>query len=128
MKPFEIDPTAPDAIVRRDFLKQLTAASAAAMMTGVPQLVRAESGAKSQPPRAAADTCILLWMGGGMAAPDTWDPKRYVPFASGIPVASVESTFPTIDTSVDDIKITAGLESIAKIMDRATLVRSMIFA
>ena len=69
---------------RRDFLKQLAAASTAAMVTGAPQLVRAESGGK---PKATADSCILLWMGGGMAAPDTWDPKRYVPFEAGIPVA-----------------------------------------
>src|SRR5262245_3424503 len=124
MKPFEVDPTAPDSIVRRDFLKQLAAASTAAMMTGAPQWVRAESGAKPKTPKATADTCILLWMAGGMAAPDTWDPKRYVPFASGIPVAGVESTFPTINTAVDNIKITAGLENVAKIMDRATLVRS----
>ncbi|MBI3880888.1 MAG: DUF1501 domain-containing protein [Verrucomicrobia bacterium] len=124
MKPIEIDPTAPDSVVRRDFLKQLSAAATAAMMSGTPQFVRAESGGKQ--PKATADTCILLWMGGGMAAPDTWDPKRYVPFASGIPVAKVESTFPAINTAVDNLKITAGLENIAKIMDRATLVRSHI--
>ncbi len=50
-------------------------------------------------------------MGGGMAAPDTWDPKRYHPFEVGTPVAKVLSTFKQIDTAVDDIKITAGLEN-----------------
>ena len=34
------------------------------------------------------------------------------------------STFPAIDTAVDNIKISAGLERIAKIMDRGTLIRS----
>ncbi len=61
-----------------------------------------------------------------MAAPDTFDPKRYVPFKEGVPVAEIESTFPSIDTVVDNIKITEGLEHIAKVMDRATLIRSHV--
>jgi len=36
----------------------------------------------------------------------------------------VLSTFPQIDTVVDNIKLTAGLEHIARVMDRATLIRS----
>src|SRR5690606_9759871 len=35
-------------------------------------------------------------------------------------------TFPAIDTVVDNIKITEGLENIAKVMDRATLIRSHV--
>ncbi len=123
MKP-QIDPTLPEAQARREFLKQLSAAGLAAMMTGEVSVFGAEG--KLQQPKATADTCILLWMGGGMAAPDTFDPKRYVPFEPGTPVAKVESTFPTIDTVVDNIKITKGLENIAKVMDRATLIRSHI--
>src|SRR5688572_18445757 len=88
---------------RRMFLKQLAAASAAAMMAGEPRLLSAaESGEKVAHPPAKADACILLWMGGGMAAPDTFDPKKYVPFEVGLPVGKVESTFPAIDTVVDD--------------------------
>ena len=77
-------------------------------------------------PRATADACILLWMGGGMAAPETFDPKTYQPFTKGAPVAKMLSTFPAIDTAVDSIKICQGLEQIAKVMDRATLIRSAI--
>ena len=77
-------------------------------------------------PTATADACILLWMGGGMAAPETFDPKAYQPFVKGAPVAKMLSTFPAIDTSVDNIKICQGLEQIAKVMDRATLIRSAI--
>lgn len=120
---FEIDPSAPESIVRRDFLKKLGAASTAAWMTGAPQIVRGE-GVKH--PEATADACILLWMGGGMAAPETFDPKRYAPFEVGMPVDSVLSTFPAIDTAVDHIKICAGLERIAAIMDRGTLMRSVV--
>lgn len=41
-------------------------------------------------------------------------------------MADVESTFPAIDTAVDDIKITQGLEHVAQLMDRATLIRSHV--
>jgi len=120
---FPIDPTAPDSIVRRDFLKKLGAASTAAWMSGAPQLVR---GKDIEHPEAKADACILLWMAGGMAAPETFDPKRYAPFEKGMAVDSVLSTFPAIDTSVDGLQITAGLPGIAKIMDRGTLIRSAV--
>ena len=59
-------------------------------------------------PVPRADACILLWMAGGMASPDTFDPKRYVPFEKGLPVERVMSTFPAIDTVVDNIKFTPG--------------------
>ncbi|MEX2026642.1 MAG: DUF1501 domain-containing protein [Pirellulaceae bacterium] len=111
---------------RREFLRQLAAAGAATLLAGQPRLLSAADGEKIQHPRPTADSCILLWMGGGMAAPDTLDPKRYVPFEVGLPVAKVESTFPAIDTVVDNIKITAGLENIAQVMDRATLIRSHV--
>jgi hypothetical protein len=120
---FEIDPIAPHSIVRREFLKKLALASSAAWMSGEPQLVR---GKGIQGPVAKADACILLWMAGGMAAPETFDPKRYAPFEKGMAVDSVLSTFPSIDTVVDDIKICAGLENIAKVMDRGTLIRSAV--
>ncbi len=111
---------------RRDFLRQLAAAGAATLLTGEPRLLQAAEGGAIEHPRPTADSCILLWMGGGMAAPDTFDPKRYVPFEVGVPVAKVESTFPAIDTVVDNIKITAGLENIARVMDRGTLIRSHV--
>ncbi|MBA2112929.1 DUF1501 domain-containing protein [Bremerella alba] len=113
------------AQVRRQFLKQLGAASTATMMAGAPQLVTANDAAVENP-IAKADSCILIWMAGGMAAPDTFDPKRYVPFEVGMPVADIESTFPSIDTNVDNIKISQGLENIAQVMDKATLIRSHV--
>ena len=111
---------------RREFLRQLAAAGAATLLTGEPRLLRADHAQPIEHPRATADSCILLWMAGGMAAPDTFDPKRYVPFEVGLPVAKIESTFPAIDTAVDNIKICAGLENIAQVMDRGTLIRSHV--
>ena len=61
-----------------------------------------------------------------MAAPDTFDPKRYLPFEKGLEVNKILSTFPAIDTNVDGIKISQGLENIAQVMDRGTLIRSAV--
>ena len=112
-----------EAIARRTFLGQLAAASTAALMSGEPR----PASANDEPvvhPKASADSCILLWMAGGMAAPETFDPKRYHSFEIGTPVEKVMSTFQAIDTAVDNIKICEGMEQIAGVMDRATLIRS----
>src|SRR5207253_9518534 len=45
-------------------------------------------------------------------------------YKSGRKSEQVLSPFPQIDTVVDDIKLTQGLENIARVMDRATLIRS----
>ncbi|MCC6540388.1 MAG: DUF1501 domain-containing protein [Bryobacterales bacterium] len=72
---------------------------------------------------AKADTLILLWMAGGMAQTETFDPKRHTPFEPGMDPNRVLSTFKPIDTAVDHIKFSEGLENIAKVMDRGTLIR-----
>ncbi len=120
------DPTAPHSIQRRDFVKCLTSAATAALMTGAPRAVFGSD--KVEHPKATADACILLWMAGGMAAPDTFDPKRYEPFREGLEVAQMLSTFPAVNTSVDGLQICEGLENIAQVMDRATLIRSAVQA
>jgi uncharacterized protein (DUF1501 family) len=107
---------------RREFLKALSASTTAAMMARVPSL-----GAEViHQPAAKADSCILLWMAGGMAAPETFDPKRYQPFEKGVPISNILSTFPSIRTAVDHISICQGLENIASVMDRGTLIRSHV--
>ncbi len=123
---FEIDPSTPRSIVRRDFVKALTMAGLAAMATGEPRVVRANSEEPLVHPKPTADACILLWMAGGMAAPDTFDPKRYRPFEKGLAVADMLSTFPAINTSIDGVQICEGLENIAQILHRGTLIRSAV--
>ena len=125
------------APTRRAFLRALSAASAAAWATAVPDVVNAgpvgdtadghrDGAANPDPPAATADCCILLWMAGGMAAPETFDPKRYEPFAEGLPVERVLSTFPSIETAQPGVRISAGLENIARVLDRGTLLRSHV--
>jgi len=108
---------------RREFLRTAGAATLSALAAGYPRAVRSQESAPEKiEPRA--DTLIVLWMAGGMAHTETFDPKRYTPFETGIKSSEVLSTFPAIDTAVDDIKISQGLEAIAGVMDRGTLIRT----
>ena len=59
-----------------------------------------------------------------MAQTETFDPKTYTPYQSGLESKRVLSTFPSIPTIVDNIRLSQGLEEIAKVMDRGTLIRS----
>src|SRR5579872_6157750 len=111
---------------RRDFLRGMSAAALATLAASEPRPLHAAE--KVEHPKATADTCILLWMAGGMAAPETFDPKRYTPFEVGVPSERILCTFPSIDTVVDRIKISEGLENVAGVMDRATLIRSHVVA
>lgn len=119
-------PNPAEILLRRDFLRQLSAAGLAALSASAPRALSADAAQPVKHPEPTADACILLWMAGGMAAPDNLDPKRYFPFRKGLKVADMLSTFPAIDTAVDDIKICQGLEQIASVMDRATLIRSHV--
>ena len=113
-----------EQVARRQFLRQLGVASAAAYASGPARMWAADGNVKHPP--AKADSCILIWLAGGMAAPDTFDPKRYLPFEKGLDVSKILSTFPAIDSAVDNIKLTAGMERIADVMDRGTLIRSAV--
>ncbi|HLX42410.1 MAG TPA: DUF1501 domain-containing protein [Bryobacteraceae bacterium] len=107
-------------ITRRGFMgRGVTAAASLAALTGTePTAVR---GAITE---ATADSIIVLWMAGGMAQTETFDPKRYTAFAPGVRTERVLSTFPAIDTVVDNIKISQGLERVANVMDRGSLIRT----
>jgi Protein of unknown function (DUF1501) len=105
------------SVSRRDFLHSASAALAA-LAGGSPRQLLASKLAPT------ADTLILLWMAGGMAQTETFDPKRYTAYETGLESNRVLSTFPAIDTAVDNIKFSQGLEKIARVMDRGTLIRS----
>lgn len=107
---------------RRDFLKTASAATLAALAAGAPRSSRASEPEKIKP---TADRVIVLWMAGGMAHTETFDPKRYTPFTSGMNPNDVLSTFPSIPTNVDGVQFSKGLENLAQVMDRACLIRTM---
>lgn len=106
---------------RRDFMRMASQATLGALAAGPARQIMAEA---TGPTTATADAVIVLWMGGGMAHTETFDPKRYTPYEKGMSPEKVLSTFPAIDTNVDNIKISQGLEQVAQVMDRATLIRT----
>ena len=108
-------------IDRRHFIKTASAATLGALAARAPRLFAAGELEKIAP---TADTIIVLWMAGGMAHTETFDPKRYAPFEKGMDPKSVLSTFPSIATSVDGVRFSEGLEKMAAVMDRGTLIRT----
>ena len=104
---------------RRAFLRTGCAAGAAAVLG---HGLRAEE--KPQLLKPTADTMVVLWMAGGQASTETWDPKKYTPFERGMEARKVYSTFRSIPTTVDGISISDGLPNIARVMHHGTLIRS----
>src|SRR5262245_37898073 len=95
-------PSSEKNLTRRDFLRGMTATGLATLAGGAPRPAQAVEPV--QHPRPTADTCILLWMAGGMAAPETFDPKRYTPFEVGVRADRILCTFPSIPTAVDGLR------------------------
>ncbi len=104
---------------RRDFLKTASAATLSALAAGTPRLAQANKAVFDIAP--TADRVIVLWMAGGMAHTDTFDPKHYTPFEVGMDPSTVLSTFPAVETVIDGVKFSEGLEKIGQIMDRGTV-------
>lgn len=93
-------------VTRRDFL-------ATSLAAAVPPL--------ASPPRGRADHCIFLWLGGGMAQIDTFDPKRL-----GDPkTRKAGSAYPAIPTAVSGVQLCRHLRRTADLMDRITAVRTV---
>ena len=108
---------------RRQFLQRMQQAGLAAMAASLPTASFLSSCSKPAL-QTSADTVILLWMAGGMCHSETFDPKGYTPFEKGMDSKSVLTTFPSIPTALDGVSFTEGLENIASVMDRGTLIRS----
>jgi hypothetical protein len=113
---------------RRDFLKKTSAATMATMAMGAPFAGLFSSCNSKITIPATADAVILLFMAGGMAHTETFDPKQHTPFKKGMESKEVLSTFPSFPTALDGINFSEGLESIGKIMDKGTLIRSYVAA
>lgn len=110
---------------RRDFIKKMTAASIAASATTIPIASFLSSCSSSvQKMAASADSVILLWMAGGMAHTETFDPKAYAPFVKGLETKKVLSTFPKLPTVVDGLEFSEGLQNIGKVMDKGAIIKS----
>ncbi len=112
---------------RRNFLKTTSAATIAALGASMP-LSGLLSSMKPIGKTSTADTVILLWMGGGMAHTETFDPKKFTAFSTGMKSNDVLSTFQSVPTVLDDVYFSEGLQSIGNVLDRGTVIRSYVAA
>ncbi len=112
---------------RREFIRRTSTAAIASMAMGAPVTGLISSCGRTGLP-TTADSVILLFMAGGMAHTETFDPKKFTPFRKGMESKEVLSTFQSIPTALDGIAFSEGLESIAGIMDKGTLIRSYVAA
>jgi hypothetical protein len=100
---------------RRHFLQSTAlAATASPLLHGATSIVK---------PKGKAEHCIFIWLGGGMAQIDTFDPKPL-----GDPKASPKkagSAYPSIETSVPSVRLSQHLPKTARLMEHVTAVRSV---
>src|SRR5438093_243029 len=114
-------------VTRRQFLH--TAAAAAAGV-GLSRYTFADAPAEATAKAAVklipkADAMIHIWLPGGIAQTDTWDPKKYTPFRPGMKGSELLGTCEAIPTAADGIFLGKGLENIASVMDKGTILRSL---
>ena len=110
---------------RREFLattgKAGLVGAAAVMGVGSRPGVLDAAGKEDIPyPRGKAEHCIFVWLGGGAAHVDTWDPKR---LGDGRKVPG--SAYPAIDTAIEGVQVCQHLSHCAKILDRFALLRTV---
>ncbi|MCS6851087.1 MAG: DUF1501 domain-containing protein [Gemmataceae bacterium] len=77
--------------------------------------------AATPPPKGKAEQCIFIWLGGGMAHMDTFDPKRLGDPAKKLP----GSYYPSIETAVLGVRVCEHLKRLAPLMDRMTAIRTL---
>jgi Protein of unknown function (DUF1501) len=108
-------PPAPSRFAsRREFL---SIGSAGLLGLGLADVLRLEAAAPARRPGRATGV-ILVWLGGGPSTIDMWDLKPEAP-------AEIRGDFRPIVTNVPGLRICEHLPRLARVMHRATLVRSL---
>ncbi len=74
-------------------------------------------------PKGKAEHCIFIWLGGGMAQIDTFDPKK-LGDNMGKP-QKAGSLYKAIDTTVKGVQVTEHLSQTAKVMEHVTVMRTV---
>jgi len=105
---------------RREFLKSTLAAAVSASLA--PHVFGADAESALKP---TADSIIFIWLPGGVAQTDTWDPKKHTPYEKGMKGNQILGTCPLIPTAADGIQLGKGLETIASVMDQGAVLRSL---
>ena len=105
-------------INRRSFLQQSALGSAS--LAGTQHGLIANAAETVSYPKGSADACIFIWLGGGAAHIDTFDPKKR---GDGKKVPG--SYYNAIDTALPGVQVTEHLPNTAKILDRCILMRTL---
>lgn len=101
-----------DGVRRRDFLK---IGAGGLLGLGLADALRATARAAERPP---ATGVIQIWLSGGPATIDMWDPKPDAP-------EEIRGEFRAIPTAAPGVTIGEHMPGLAKVMDRCALVRSL---
>ena len=105
---------------RRDFIANSAKAGLVAGAVGGPANLLAKTE-KVIYPKGKAEHCIMLWLAGGVAHMDTWDPKTV-----GDPAKrKTGSAYPAIKTAIPGVKVCEHLPQTASMLDRFMLVRTV---
>ena len=107
---------------RRNFLQSGLLAGAT---TAVPRSLRGNSRPARELKNATADAVVFIWLPGGVAQTDTWDPKQHTPYQEGMKGNELLGTCDSIPTAVDGLRLGKGLETIASVMDQGAILRSL---
>ncbi len=110
---------------RREFIARAgragVVASAALSLGGVASVAHAAKRKEEIVyPKGRAEHCIFIWLGGGAAHIDTWDPKR---LGDGKKVAG--SAYKAIDTAIPGVQVCEHLGGCARVLDRFLLLRTV---
>src|SRR5687768_11331217 len=101
-------------MTRRELLKNTGTAAG----VGLAGTLRASTA--GQMPKGKADACIFIWLGGGAAHIDTFDPK-----VRGDGKKKAGSYYDAIDTAVPGLQVCEHLKRTARLLDRCVLIRSL---
>jgi hypothetical protein len=110
-----------EVLSRRRFLHKTGQASCALAALALSEsLHAAKKKEEIEYPKGKAEHCIFIWLGGGAAHIDTWDPKR-----KGDGKKAPGSAYDAIDTAIPRVKVAEHLHNCAKILDRFVLIRTV---
>ncbi len=87
----------------------------------LPQFLRMEANAQQKHYKTregVAKSVIQIFLPGGLAHQESWDPKPYAP-------SEYRGPFGTVNTSIKGIKFSQNLKETAKVADKMTVIRSM---
>jgi len=102
---------------RRDFLTRTALAAGALSLPGL----SLGEDAKPSGPLGKAEHCLFVWLGGGMAQMDTFDPKP----TRGDGKKQAGSYYGSIATAIPGAQVCEHLPRVAKIFDRFVAVRTL---